>query len=212
METEQNNLNKKPSSRKYKIAACFIFLLIVSSLIFIGINQEPKPDPESERIIREAAAKLLDKDPNELTDDDFANILEFSFFREAINDQSEFMYVPPWAITELSDIRFLKKFTNLEVLDLFSIKYPETRIPKWMKYLSKYGIISLNKKFAIDLSPIQNLHTLKMLRLTHAQIYDIKPLKTITNLEILYIQNCQNITDKQVEELQKALPNCKIYK
>jgi len=203
---------KKSFFRKRPLlAACSILFLIIVILVFIGINQEPKPDPASERTIRKAAAKQLGKDPNELTDGDFTKILEFSFYEKGEKYQSGFTYIPPWASTELSDIRLLKKFTNLELLDLFSIKYPETRIPKWMKYLSKYGIISLNKKFAIDLSPIQNLHTLKMLRLNHAQICDIKPLKKLTNLEILYIQNC-DITDKQVEELQKALPNLKIIR
>jgi len=195
--------------KRHIIAACCIFLLAIVAFAVAIIRWEPKPDPASERIIREAAARLLDKDPNELKDSDFAKIIEFSFHGKT--DQNEFLYVPPWVATVLADIRLLKKFTNLERLDLISIRYPPANVPKWMKYLSKYGIIKLSNKFAIDLSPIQNLHALKKLRLNNAQIDDIKPLKNLTNLEILYIQNC-DITDKQVEELQKALPNLKIVR
>jgi Leucine-rich repeat (LRR) protein len=206
-----NNTVKKPSRKRYVFAAVLAVLLI-SALVYVGFNQEPKPDPASERIIRKVVAAQLNKDPNDLTNEDFAKITAFNINGTSINNQEQFMYIPPWVRTELTDIRLLKKFTNLELLDLISVKYPEKNIPKWMKYLAKHGVFDLEKEFAIDLSPIKNLSALKKLRLYNAQINDITPLNNLTNLEELYITNCQNITDEQVGDLQKALPNLRIIR
>ena len=181
-------------------------------IVIIKDYLEEKSTPTSKRIILEAAAGQLGKDPNELTDKDFAKIIEFSIHAASINNYGEFMYIPPWGVTELPDIRLLEKFINLELLDLFSIRYPENNIPEWMKYLARHGVFDLDKKFAIDLRPIQNLHALVKLRLSNSQIYDIKPLKKLTNLEELYIEHCPNVTDDQVKDVQKALPNCKIIR
>ncbi len=179
--------------KRHIIAVVCFILLVTFALVVAFFRWEPKPDPASERIIREEAAKKLNKDPNELTDEDFANILEFnlwSLYNTRHNYQGEIIYTPPWIIIELSDIRLLKKFTNLKVLSLERIRLPKRDFPKWMKYLAKIGVLNLEETQSLDLSPLKNL----------------------TNLEVLYIQNCPNITDKQVEELQKALPNLKIVR
>ncbi len=131
--TTQNHEDtpKIPSYRRYIIAAFLIPLIIIAALVFIWFTQEEhKPDPASEKIIREAAAEQLNKDPNELTDEDFAKItkitdLDFLGLTK-LYDQP----IPPWVLTELSDIRLLEKFTNLQELDLYSIKYPDKYIPK----------------------------------------------------------------------------------
>ncbi|MEJ2648206.1 MAG: hypothetical protein P8016_07355, partial [Sedimentisphaerales bacterium] len=76
-EAEQNITDKKLSWRKYKLAAVFMSLLITAALVSIYFTQEQKPDPASERVLRQAAAVQLknqthiDKDPNDLTDEDF---------------------------------------------------------------------------------------------------------------------------------------------
>jgi len=55
-ETLQTQTDKKKSSRlKYIIAAGIILLLITPVFIFILLSQNPKPDPASEKIIREAS-------------------------------------------------------------------------------------------------------------------------------------------------------------
>ena len=68
--------DKKLFWRKYIIAAVIIFLCIFAGLIYRTMTWESKPDPASERIIREAVSTILNKDPNELTDEDFARITE----------------------------------------------------------------------------------------------------------------------------------------
>ena len=76
-------LKKKHLHRKYIIPVLLILLFIISALVFIFHMQE-QPDPASEKIIRMAAANHLNKDPNELTDSDFAKITEFELCRVAV--------------------------------------------------------------------------------------------------------------------------------
>jgi hypothetical protein len=247
----------KPSRRKYIIAAGFILLLIISVMVFSIFQTEPKSDPESEKIIREIVSKQLNKDPNSLTDDDFAKITEFSFaeIRHTGNPGYRGTLIMYMA-KELSDIKLLKKFINLHVLNINNIRFPEKNIPKWVKILAKLGIFDISDKYVIDLSPIKNLTLLEDFSLQDAHVKDIKPLsnlinlkrlylnntkisdlkpltglinleelylngtyisnldsiKNLTNLRILHLYSCPNITDEQVEDLQKALPNLKIIR
>ncbi len=215
----QSNPEKKPSRKKYLIPAVII-LCILAGLIYRAITWESKPDPASEKIIRQAAAAQLTTDtnnpidPNTLTDEDFVKITELRI-----------------EYHELSDIKLLEKFTNLQTLFLFNIRFPKKDIPSWMKMLSKLGIFNLSERFNIDLSPIRNLTNLQALELYRTQVSNLKPLRNLTNLRTLglgstqvsnlepikglkklryiSIRNCP-ITDEQVEDLQKALPNLKI--
>ena len=213
-EIKQDDSIKKVHQHKNTIAAVYFVLILFVAIIAPLSAMRPKTDSLSgDAIIRRYAKQQLNKyNGYKLTDEDFANFSEFYLRDIKQNNRDELMYILPWVITELTDIRLLGKFTNLEQLDLTSIRYPKSKIPKCMKYLAKYGILDIDKKYAIDLSPIKNLSSLKKLRLDNSQICDIKPLKNLTNLEELYIQNCPNINDKQVEELNKALPNLKIIR
>ncbi len=298
-EVEQDK-NKTSSRLRYIIPAIVILFLISAALLFAALTQETKPDPASENVIREAAAAQLGKDPNELTDDDFAKITEIDFFHLRKHLGMEFIsnsYLPIYG-TELSDIKLLEKFTNLKILYLPMIVYPENKIPKWMKFFAKLGVFNLKNRFYIDLSPIKHLHNLntlyldhspvnnidtlsnlinlkelrlintkvsnlepihnlkniesldlvntpvinlepikdltnlktlnltnthvsnldplkgltnlKMINLSGTQISDLEPLKSLTNLQWIFIENCKNITDDQLEDLQTALPDLKI--
>ena len=184
-ETEQNVKEKKPSRRKYIIAAICVALLLIAALTISILKWEPKPDPESEMSLRRAAKENYSiqtekhKEPKDLTDEDFAILTEFTF--------PQFSASPGFYF--ISDIRLLEKCKNLQALQLNMIKYPEKKIPKWMKLLGKLGVFDLKKRFAIDLSPIQKLHTLKSILLSNSQVADISPLKDLKNLEQLFIDN-----------------------
>lgn len=289
IENSGDNIKKKKSFHKRLIAASVIIpVLVIAVLVFILLTQEQKvmPDPASEAVIRQAAAKWfisekkINKDPNKLTNEDFAEI--------------EFIEISG---NELCDFSFFKNFKNLHQLTLNKIRYTESHIPYWMKILSKLGVFDLNERFTIDLSPladlnlgaleffdvpikdispltnitnlyelslcgtqvsdlrpikgltklhyillgetpvsdlepIKELKNLDLLEIDNTMISDIeplkgltkltvlllndtpvsnlKPLKGLTNLESLDLSNCKNITEEQVEDLQKALPNLKI--
>ncbi len=227
-------LNKKSSHRKYIIATAVILLLITSALVIFVFIQTRKPDPVSKRIIREAAATQLGKDPNSLTDADFAKITELSIGDRSqtivamYDEGSSFKY----AYNKLADIRLLRKFTNLQTLYLGSIDVSTDKIPKWMLFLSKLGIYDLEKRFSLDLSPLKKLShleilqvggnavidiqplaklgNLKNLQLINAAVSDLKPLENQKQLEKVYIIFCPKLKYEDLEDLGKAIPNLKI--
>ena len=108
----------KPPKRKYKLAT--VVVLLLAPVIVLLLQWEQEPDPASEKIVREIVAIQLDRDPNELTDEDLAKITEL-----LIMDQ------------ELSDIRLLKRFRSLQSLRLCDIHLPDTATAKWMEILTK---------------------------------------------------------------------------
>ena len=183
--TEQNITDKKSPNRRNILAAIFILLFIISALVLSCFNQEPKSDPASEKIIREAAAKQLNKDPNDLTDDDFSQIKELHI---GAYIQSK-MYITTSNV-EISDIMFLEKFKNLQVLSL-QAKFPQSAIPKWMSLLAKLGILNLEERFSIDLSPISKLYNLQELRLNNTQVNNLEPIKGLIKLQMLDVGNTQ---------------------
>ena len=183
--------SKKPARRKYIIAAVFIVMLVTGTFAAAIIRWEQKSGQESEKIIRQIVAEALNKDPNELTDEDFAKIT-FLTLREQ----------------ELSDIKLLKKFINVKQLYLMNIKYPANNIPKWMSYLGKIGIINLSKRFSIDLGPLKKLTNLQTLWITDSQVSNYKSLKGLTNLQDLSLYNTDISDCEPIKRLTKLRELC----
>ena len=178
----------KPSMRNYISMAVAVLLLMTSVLIYIWFTQEQKSDPASQIIIRQAAAKQLAKDPNDLTDEDFAKItfLGVSTFSSTIG---------------LANIKLLEKFTNLKLLSLENISYAQNSVPKWMSVLSKLGILNLKERFALDLSPIRKLNTLETLYIWNTPVKDIKPITNLTNLQLLSFVNAPVTNFKPLKDM-----------
>ena len=195
IETKRTVKEKKPFRRKVVITAIVPLLVIISALIFIYFTQqEPKlkPNPASGAIIRQLAAKQLfaetgiKKDPNELSDEDFAQITEFELHGK-----------------ELCDFRLLEKFTNLRKLGISDLRYS---MPKWMKILAKLGIHDFEKRFAFDLSPLEKLTNLQDFRLRRIPIKNIKPLASLVNLEYLQL-NSTSVSDIEPIKELRSLEN-----
>jgi hypothetical protein len=180
----QSDSHKKSLHLKYIISAV-ILLLVIAALIFSFFNWEQKPDPASERVIREAAAEQLKKDPNDLTDEDFAQIEEIFLFNKNI-----------------CDFRLLNQFVNLRILSI-SDNIVIINTPVWKKFLAKYRIIKIPtvgsryRKYGIlsrysneevgliDLSSFKKLHNLQEINLSDTQLDNLEPLAEMTNLKKL---------------------------
>ena len=219
-------VKNKPSRRKYILAAGFLLLLLTYVIAVLSFSSNSYS--ESELIIRKAAAVWLlfdahiKKDPNDLTDEDFAKIKEFRLSAADINQRNLL----------LSNIKMLEKFTNLENLTLENITFPKRNVPKWMKFLSKLGFIDLQKRTELDLSPLRKLHNLREIKISvtsitnlnqlteltnlntltlfRTNISDLESIKKLTGLRFLVLFDCLNITNEQVEELRETMPNLKI--
>jgi hypothetical protein len=175
---------KKKLYCRYRIILALVFLVFIIVFFVALHNQDLKPDPISEYKIRQEATQFIGKVPDELTDEDFAKITKFRL------GTPEFFAGREASISrELSDLRLLEKFTNLQELCLEKINYPSTAIPKWMFVMGKFGLFDINKRFSIDLSPIEKLYSLQKLSINLTPVKDIKPLAGLTNLKILVIEN-----------------------
>ena len=64
------------------------------------------------------------------------------------------------------------------------------------------------------LGTVSGLSWLDMLHLGGSAVTDkgLRHLESMSNLQRLFLCNCPNITSEGVARLQKALPNCKIYR
>jgi len=185
-------IKKKQFRRKYIFAAVTLLLLITASLVFIYFTQKQKPDPASEAVIRAEAAAQLYKDPNELTDDDFAQFTEFSFgISRTIGQPRRIEGSGRNAkviVRELSDISLFEKFTNLQRLTLANIGYTDKNIPKWIKLMARFGFLDLADRFSIDLSPLEELEYLNSVGFYMVPLNNIEPLSSITNLRNLSLE------------------------
>jgi len=229
---------KKPSRKKYIIAA--VILLVLITLVFGIFNWESEPDPASEKLIRYYAAKALTddpdnpKDPNALTDEDFSKVIKLSISSPYTSQLGNRTKITTWYVKNinLADIRMLRKFTNLQEFELIFTNYPKEKAPQWMEVLESYGLMNLENRLYIDLKPLEdlihlkklnfigsdiknieplkNLKNLESLNLSTTKVSNIKPLKKLKNLKYLNIINCNNIPKKQIEDLQKALPELEI--
>ena len=126
------------------------------------------------------------------------------------------------------NISLLSKLTNLEKLEFYNVKVRNLEPITKLTFLKE---LRLRKLPAGNLYPLRNLKNLKKLRLYEMPVSDIEPLRNLTkleeikmydvevrNLDVLF--NLENlkvlwlltvpVSDEQVEELQKALPDLEI--
>ena len=191
--TKQSDVTNRLSRCKLIFLAAFFFLFILTCYMYKVITWEHKPDPESERLIRQIAAKKLNKEINELSDYDLAQITELNI--KGISTEE----------LELSDIKLLEKFTNLQELSIVRVKSPLKEIPTWKKVLAKTGIYDPNASYALDLSPLNKLSNLQTIDIYSSQVSNLNSLRKLKNLKGLtlyqtYIPNLKPI--KNLKNLQ----------
>ena len=123
---------------------------------------------------------------------------------------------------EISDITSLASLTNLTRLFLYENSIPQEQIIELEKALPTC-IITAIEPVRIDLyeKGITNKQLKEMIEsgeipgdvsemnLYGNEISDVTPLASLTNLSVLFLGG-NPISQKQVDELQKALPNCTI--
>ena len=206
---EREVVRSNPSRRRNIIAAVIMAVLFISIFVFVPYLFKSMYPGSSDIVIRRTAAKMLNKEPDELTNADFKQIIRLDFSGK-----------------KLSNIRLLRKFKNLQELNLSDL--PDTAKPKpiWRAFLEKLHIlkprsytvnwsggmstgrgpgpstiITLDKN-SIDLSPIRKLSDLRKLDLNLTNFENIKSLKDLDNLTELNLAGTAFSDLKQIKGLK----------
>ncbi len=180
---EKTSELKKNNSiwRRYRVAAILVLLCLLSVYIYGVLTWKSQSQIMSEKIIRQNAASILVKKANQLTNDDFAGIKKLYLKNTGFSGKS--------IGVQLSDIKLIGKFINLQELHLNNIRVSQQKPSSIMVLLEKLKIVKspASKYIYIDLSPLKNLTKLEILTLVHSEINNIKPLAFLKNLKELDI-------------------------
>ena len=81
---------------------------------------------------------------------------------------------------------------------------------KALETLTQLKHLNINNNQLTSLKGLENLTQLRFLGLNSNQLTDVKCLENLTQLTQLNLQDNPDLTKAQIDELQKALPNCYI--
>jgi Leucine-rich repeat (LRR) protein len=206
---EQEVIKSNPARRRYRIASVIMVVSFIGIFVFVPYLFKSMYPGSSDIDIRRTAAKMLNKTPDELTNADFKQIIRLDLSGK-----------------KLTDIRLIRKFKNLQELNLSDL--PDTAKPKpiWRAFLEKLHILkprsytinwsggtsigrgpgpltiaSLDKN-SIDLSPVRKLFELRKLDLSRTDFKNIKSLKNLDNLTELNLAGTAFSDLKQIKGLK----------
>ena len=139
----------------------------------------------------------------------------------AINSAPDVVDITPLA--ELTKLRVLEmRDTGITVLNalvgLSSLEWLYLDDSEWVTDISPLKNLTNLKKLSLsgskgvtDIRPLGQLTKLKILSLNGLEeINDISALSSLTQLRNLYLHGCKKISEKQINELKKSLPRCRI--
>lgn len=106
----------------------------------------------------------------------------------------------------IKDIKPLERHKNLKEMFILGTNLKDISA---LKNLQNLEVLILKNTSVTDLSSLKDLKSLKSLSLHYNPISDFSPLKNLSNLEFLNL-TIKEVSAEQVEELKKALANCKI--
>jgi len=107
----------------------------------------------------------------------------------------------------LTDVKGIETLTQLTTLSLSDNNLTSA---KSLERHTKLTILFLNNNELTGVQGLGKLTQLEMLHLGGNQLTDIQDLQILTGLKKLNLKDNPEITQEQIAELQKALPNCKI--
>ncbi len=154
------------------------------------ITQEAEKKTDDDVIIKNAIAEKFGKEPQDITDKDYDNVIVLGISGKKI-----------------TDITFLKRCKSLRELDLGGTGISDISA---LAGLTNLTVLYLYNNPISDISALAGLTNLTVLFLNNNPISDIGPLAGLEKLEKFYISGCEKITDEQVDGLRKVLPDLKI--
>lgn len=108
--------------------------------------------------------------------------------------------------TNVKNVMLLAELGSLHYLDVSNTQVSDLTPLTKLKHLHWLNVAISN---VTDLTPLAKLKKLEILDISNTQVLDLTPLTKLKNLEEIDISNTQ-VTDEQIQQLQKALPDCRI--
>lgn len=140
------------------------------------------------------------------------NLIKLNLHSNKINDLSPLIELPNLTnlnlnSTQISDLAPLAKLTNLTMLGLNHNNIHDLSLLTQLTNLKNLYLWGNNVS---DLSPLSVLINLTSIDLSENEISDLTPLEALTNLNFLVLSGNDNLTQAQVNNLQRKLPDCEI--
>jgi Leucine-rich repeat (LRR) protein len=105
--------------------------------------------------------------------------------------------------SSIYNIKPLAGLSNLKELELYT---PHVSSIEPLKVMNNLRYLRIHNASVSDLNPLKELKNLETLTLRNTPVTNLEPLKTLTSLKSVDIISC-NIEKKQIDDLQKALPD-----
>ena len=206
-----------PSQRDHDLAS------YVDSRISIAANPGPKEAGIHKEVNYSVAKKIswLRIDPGDLE----TRITDISSLRSLIGLQS--LNIQAHEVIDLAPLARLKKLetlhlSNNHITDLSPLaNLPELRAIfmnnnrisdlSSLAGLNKLECLHLSGNDISDLAPLEGFDHLESLALNRNRISDLSPLKNGPLIDDLFLYDNPELTGPEVEELERALPYCKIH-
>ena len=170
-----------------KIILTVLFCLCVP---LMGADKKPLTKEESAKVIEAAIRKAANKPTGELTKADLEKVRELYL----VHDQ-------------LTDVKGLEKLNQLTELSLIDNQLTDV---KGLEKLTQLRNLWLYSNQLTDVKGLEKLTQLKCLYLNKNKLTDVKGLEKLDQLKVLFLDGNPALTKAQIDQLQKALPNCKI--
>jgi len=111
------------------------------------------------------------------------------------------------ADNQLTNVKELEKLTKLKRLFLYGNQLTDIKL---LENHTQLQALDLSGNQLTDVSPLESLTKLEFLALNSNRVTDVSPLEALTKLEELSLKDNPALTKAKIDQLQKALPNCKI--
>ena len=170
-----------------------ILIPILIGLLVVGCASTPKVvpnSPEAKAAIEAAIRKAAKKPTGELTQADLEKVTKLNL-----------------GGNKLTDVKGLEKLTKLK--ELYLAKNQLTNV-KGLEKLWQLTRLHLHSNQLTDVKGLEKLTQLTHLNLTSNKLTSVTGLENLTQLTHLYLENNPALTKAQIDQLQKALPKCKI--
>ena len=98
-----------------------------------------------------------------------------------------------------------------KVTELYLNDNQLTELPKGLEKLTQLKYLYFQRNQLTDVKGLEKLTKLEALWLENNKLTDVKGLENLTKLKGLNLKDNPDLTKAQIDELKKALPNCRIF-